>query len=270
MKKFFITLLILLIIGGVGFFFGWVQFQVPPGQFGVISSKTHGIDSKLVRSGEFRWIWYKLIPSNVNIAIFNLQHTKFPLSFNSNLPSGNTYASFAGLSNADFSWNLTGEIAFNIKPESLVRLTTEFNLTGQDDLNKYLARIASDIEILILRTLSSVSTAEESTRIEQILAGNNDEIMEHEIRTAFPEINDFSLIIHSVKFPDFILYKQLRFMYEDFLTKQREYVTSAFAQRAENHIETQLRLDELERYGELLTKFPVLLEYILLEHQVNQ
>ena len=86
--------------------------------------------------------------------------------------------------------------------------------------------------------------------------------MEKEIHTAFPEISDFTFIIQSAKFPDFVLYRQLRYMYEEFLTRQREYVTSAFGRRAENHIEAQLRFDELQRYGELLTKYPVLLEYM--------
>jgi len=266
MKKFFITLLILIIIGGVGFFFGWVQFQVPPGQYGVINSKTHGFDPEPVRSGEFRWIWYKLIPTNVKIAIYNLEYSKFPITFNSTLPSGNTYASFAGLSNADFSWNLRGEIAFNINPNYLTNLAVLHNLTSQEDLDFYLERIAKDIEIIILRTLSSISSGDDSDskRIENILAGNIDVQMEREIKNSFPEICDFTLIISSVKFPDFILYSQLRLMYEEFLTRQRDYVTSAFGRRAENHIEAQLRFDELERYGELLTKYPVLLEYMQL------
>jgi hypothetical protein len=35
--------------------------------------------------------------------------------------------------------------------------------------------------------------------------------------------------------------------------------------KAESRIETQLRFDELERYGELFTKFPALLQYLELE-----
>jgi hypothetical protein len=46
------------------------------------------------------------------------------------------------------------------------------------------------------------------------------------------------------------------------LTRQREFVSDAFGRRAENHIEAHLRFAELERYGELLTRFPVLLEYL--------
>jgi len=264
MKKFFITLLILIILGGTAFFFGWVQFQVPPGQYGVISSKTHGINPELVRSGEFRWIWYRLLPTNVKIAVFHLEHTKLPFTYSSTLPSGNTYSSFAGISNADFSWNLRGEISFCINPDYLVQIASLNNLLTQSDLDEYLEKISMDIELIILRTLTAISVNDEGSRLENLMSGNTDTQMEQEIKNHYPEINDLKFIIQSAKFPDFILYNQLRLMYEGFLSEQRNYVSSSFGRRAEAHIESQLRYEELERYGGLLTKYPVLLEYLQL------
>jgi len=259
MKKFFITLFIIAALGAAVFFFGWVQFSVPPGSYGVISSKTHGVDPELVRSGEIRWVWYKLIPTNVQIAVFRLDPVKFHVDFNSVLPSGASYASFAGLG-ADFSWELKGEIAFNIDPGALVSIVSKSNLSGQEDLDAYSQDIARNIEVIILRVLSSAET--DNLRLERILAGNTDTEMENEIKNQYPQIRDFSFVIQSAKYPDFILYRQVRLLYEEFLVKQREYVSAAFGRRAENHIEIQFRFDELERYGELLTKYPVLLEYL--------
>jgi len=259
MRKFLITLLIILVLCGTAFFFGWVQFSVPPGSYGVINSKTHGVDPKLVRSGEFRWVWYKLLPTNVQIAIFRIEPVKFNVNFNSSLPSGDSYASFAGLGE-NFSWELKGEISFNLDPDSLVTVVSEHNLVSQEDLDAHLRDIATGIEVIILRVLSSAET--DSLRLERILAGNADAEMEREIKSKFPQIRDFSFVIQSARYPDFILYRQVRLLYEEFLTKQREYVTAAFGRRAESHIESQFRFDELERYGELLTKYPVLLEYL--------
>ncbi|MCL2230349.1 MAG: hypothetical protein FWC01_04585 [Treponema sp.] len=266
MKKFFITLLILLIIAGTGFALGWVQFAVPPGQFGVIHSKTHGIDAELVRSGEFRWVWYKLIPTNVKIAIFNLEQKKFPLNFKSSLPSGSVYASFAGLANADFTWDLNGEINFTVNPEMLVFLSQTQSLTNQEELESYLEKTAREIEVMILRVLSSSGT--DSERLENLMSGNPDPDMEREVKTRFPEILEFSISIHNAKYPDFLLYRVLRRLYEDFLSSQREVIANSFAARAEEHIRAQLRFEELERYGDLLTRFPVLLEYIALENDI--
>jgi hypothetical protein len=263
MKKFFITLLVLIIIAGTGFMFGWAQFSVPPGKYGVISSKTHGIDTELVRSGEFRWIWYKLIPTNVEIAVFSLDHNNYPINFNSSLPSGETYASFVGLTNTDFSWKLNCELSFKLDPEMLISVVTQEHLSNQEDLDAYLQSVAQNIEILLLRFLSSQET--DSTRLEQLMSGNSDAELEREIKAHFPEICDFTIKIQSAKYPDFILYKQLRLIYEEFLSSQREYAISSFGKRAENHMESRLRFEELEKYGELLTKYPILLEYLTME-----
>jgi hypothetical protein len=260
MKKFLITILILIIIGGAGFFMGWAQFKVPPGSYGVIYSKTHGVDPVTVQSGEFRWVWYKLIPTNVQIAVFRLETVKVPVSFNSSLPSGDSYASFAGLAAADFSWNLKGEISFNINPDMLVTNVEKHKLTDQMSLDAYIQGITQDMTVIILRILSSAAT--DNQRLERILSGNPDAEMEREIRNRFPEISNFSFVIQSAGFPDFILYRQVRLLYEEFLAKQREFVSDAFGKRAENHIESHLRFSELERYGDLLTRFPVLLDYL--------
>jgi len=246
--------------------FGWVQFAVPPGQYGVIHSKTHGIDTELVRSGEFRWVWYKLIPTNVKIAVFNLEQKSYPLNFYSSLPSGDVYSSFAGLTTADFSWDLQGEIHFSINPQMLIPLVQRHNLSNQDDLDAYLAKSAQDIEVLMLRVLSSSGT--DSERLENLMSGNSDPELELEIRSKFPEIQDLSLSIYAARYPDFLLYRILRDLYEDFLARQRDVISNTFALRAEEHIRAQIRFEELERYGGLLTRYPILLEYIALESEI--
>jgi hypothetical protein len=260
MKKFIITFFIFAVLGVVGFFIGWVQFSVPPGSYGIINSKTHGVDQQVVQSGEFRWVWYKLIPTNVQITVFKLEPVKFTIDFNNSLPSGNSYAEFAGLTEKEFSWNLSGEASFSIDPDKLISLVSMNNITDQEGLDAYLQDIVRNMKIIILRTLTSVDT--DVARIEKILSGNHDTQIEQEIKSRFPEIRDFSFVITSAVFPDFVLYRQIRLLYEEFLAMQREYVTAGFAKRAENHIETQLRFGELERYGELLTKYPILMDYL--------
>jgi len=260
MKKFLVTFFFLIILVCVGFFAGWVQFSVPPGSYGIINSKTHGVDPEVVQSGEFRWVWYKLIPTNAQITVFRLETVKSALDFNSSLPSGNIYAEFAGLTARDFSWNLNGEISFSLDPEKLVSIVSQNNITDQEGLDTYLDNITRNMKVIILRTLTSVDA--DSARLEKLLSGSPDAEMEREIKNRFPEIRDFSFVITSATFPDFVLYRQVRLLYEEFLSMQREYVTAGFTKRAENHIETQLRFGELERYGELLTKYPILMDYL--------
>ena len=264
MKKFLFNLFILIVIAGAVFLLGWAQFRVPPGAYGIINSKTHGVDPVPVRSGEFRWLWYKLIPTNVNIAVFRLNPVRFNMNFNSSLPSGDSYAAFAGLSGTDFSWELTAAVSFSINPDKLVELAARQNLSNQQELDAYIQEAAQNIEVLIVRSLTSVDT--DSERLEKILAGNPDEEMEREIAGRFPEITDFSFNLQSASFPDFVLYRYVRLLYEEFLAKQREVVSSSLGRRAESHIAAQLHFEELERYGELLTKYPVLLDYLALDN----
>jgi len=267
MKKFFNTLIILIIIAGIAFMFGWAQFSVPPGKYGVIYSKTHGLDQKPVQSGEFRWIWYKLIPTNVKISIFSLELINYPIDFKSSLPSGDAYTAFIGLANTDFSWNLKGELSFKLDPQMLIPIISKNNLVEQNDLDAYLQSVAQNIEVLLLRLLSSQGT--DSVRLEQLMSGVPDADLDKEIKANFPEICDFSIVIKSAKYPDFVLYRQLQQIYENYLSKQREYTISSFGKRAENHMESQLRYERLERYGELLTKYPILLQYLAMEKDEN-
>jgi len=264
MKKFFFTLFLLIVIGIVVFLFGWAQYTVPQGSYGVISSKTHGIDPEPVKSGEFRWIWYKLIPSNVVIYVFKLEPVKFDIDFNSTLPSGSTYAAFAGLG-VNFSWDFKATVTFNLNPDTLVSIVSAHNITNQSEMDLFLLDTSKAVENYILRTFSDTET--DINRLENILSGKGDKELEGEIAALYPEINDFSLTVQSAHFPDFILYREVRLLYEDYLKKQRELATAGFGKRAENQIASQMHFEELERYGELLTKFPILLEYLSLENK---
>jgi len=243
---------------------GWAQYKVPPGSYGVINSKTHGIDPVPVRSGEFRWLWYKLIPSNVEIAVFKVEPGKFDINFSSTLPSGESYAAFAGLG-ANFSWQIKAVISFGINPDMLVSVVSKYNIHNQAEMDVHLLDTAKNIENLILRTFSSLET--DSIRLENVMSGKSDAQLERDVAALYPEIQGFSLTVQTAKFPDFILYREVRLLYEDYLKKQRELITAGFGKRAESHIASQLHFEELEKYGELLTKFPVLLDYLALENK---
>jgi hypothetical protein len=262
MRKFFISLFILLVLGCAGFFIGWAQFAVPAGSYGVISSKTHGIDPDLVKPGEFRWVWYKLIPTNVQIMSFRLAPETFTLNADGSLPSGDSYAAFAGLG-ADFSWELKASVSFSLNPDTLVNLAAHNKVSSQEEMDAYTLDISEKIKAFVISELASGKA--DNQQLEKLLSGSSDAEMEREISGRFPEIRGLSFAAQSAKFPDFILYRHVRLLYEEFLEKQREYVAAAMGKKAESRIETQLRFDELERYGELLAKYPVLLQYLEME-----
>jgi hypothetical protein len=256
MKKFFTTLLVLVIIAGIGLFFGWAQMGVPPDSYGIIRSKTHGLDTRLVKPGEFRWVWYKLIPTNVTTTIFRLNSVDHVFSAYNSLPSGGIYAAFAGIG-GDFSWEIRAAFSFSLRPETLISLVTTDNMGTQEELERYQTAIARQIETFILSRMDL---------LEDLLQNGESPELEQAIQEQFPAISHFSLTVQSARFPDFTLYRQTKELYEHYITLQKEFLHDDLREKAKTRVESFRRFDELEQYGALLTKYPILLEYLALEN----
>ncbi|GHV71134.1 hypothetical protein AGMMS49928_21640 [Spirochaetia bacterium] len=220
-------------------------------------SKTHGLDPTLIRAGEFRWVWYKLIPGNVEILVFGPEQLGRSLSLRGELPSGNVYATLTGV-NADFSWSIEADISFRIKPGALPDLVEHQNITSQEALRNYAAAKAGEIEAFALQWFRlHTGNPAENPAIQMEL--------EAEISKKFPAIEDLSCVIRSARYPDMALYRSLQQVYEDYLQKQRDFLNSDLSEGAKGKLTSRLRFDELERYGQLLTKYPILLRYLALE-----
>ena len=267
MKKFLFVLLFLIIIGGAGFFFGWVKLTVPPGSYGVMRSKTHGLESRVIRDGEFRWVWYKLIPANVDISVYSLGPVKYSIKSSGNLSSGKSYVELAGL-DADFSWEISGELNFSLKPEILPELAARENIVNNEGLRKYEEVLAARMGSFVIQRLNSYADAEDEKKLESItLAGANSEL-NREIEGAFPEIENLYCSLRVVSLPDYALYQSVKALYREYLAQQSSALRLDTLIEAENRIKIRMRMDELTRYGELLTKYPILLQYLSLEKDI--
>ena len=263
MKKFLFFLLLLIILGGGGFFLGWANLTVPPGSYGVIQSKTYGLDPRIVQDGEFRWLWYKLIPTNVKILVYTLGPVKRSIKSSGSLSSGQVYASLAGLE-ADFSWEISGELAFSLKPALLPELTARENIGDDEGLRKAEERLAERIETFALQRLRAYADNDEK-KMETIgLSGTLPEL-NSEIQSAFPEVENPDCTIRVVRYPDYALYQSVKALYREYISRQNAVLKPDIAMDAEKRMGMNLRLDELAKYGELLTKYPILLQYLALE-----
>ncbi|MDR2619318.1 MAG: hypothetical protein LBC62_10650 [Treponema sp.] len=262
MKKFFAVLLILLILGGAVFFLGWAQFKVPPGAYGVMRSKTHGTDPRVLKEGEFRWVWYKLIPTNMEITAYTLEQVSRRLETSGELPSGSVYADLAGFK-TDFTWNISGEFSFRLKSEALPRLAEEYHLKDQDGLDALEEDKAGKIESFILQRLKTYGKDE--AKMETILLSGSPEGLNREIEEAFPDIENFNCLVRAARYPDYTLYRSVKGLYEDYINRQQIILRDDITREAEARVNSRLRLDELAQYGDLLTRYPVLLEYLALE-----
>jgi hypothetical protein len=267
MKKFIAVLFILIILGGAGFFLGWAQFKVPPGSYGVMRSKTYGVDPRLIKEGEIRWVWFKLIPTNVDIQSYTLERVNRSLRSYGTLPSGSIYADIAGLK-ADFSWEISGEFSFKLKPDILPSLVERENFSGPDSLKAYEKTLADKIEAFILQEFQTYSRDETKTAA-LLLSGSLPEL-DRAVRSGFPDIEDFTCLLRTARYPDYELYQAAKGLYGEYLVRQQETLKDYVTREAAARSNSRLRIEELAQYGEILTKYPVLLQYLALEKDMEQ
>ena len=261
MKK-IITFILLLAVGAAAFFTGWAQFSVPIGSIGVLHSKTHGTNSEIIQKGSFRWIWYKLIPHNVSISVFTIKETTLTIDFSGALPSGDIFSSMAGIRN-DFSYNFSAALSYRIRSESLPDLSEREMLYSQEDLDEYKSRLSGEIEN---RTRSLLwSYAENEAALKEVQeTGTIIELEQNLVRT-FPFIEISAFSVKTLRYPDYVLYSELRELYRDYLASQRSVLQDDIALISSENIRLHRRLDELALYGELLSKYPILIQYLSLE-----
>jgi hypothetical protein len=224
-------------------------------------SKTHGLDKNPVREGEFRWVWYKLIPTNVKITAFRLEERRHSFSVKGALPSAAAFGAFTGTA-ADFTYEFSASFSYSLDENSLVSLVERHSITGQDQLTAFEDNLSGEIGGFIQSRMASDPSYAEA--LAEILGGRAS-FLEKDIQAAFPYVKNFSCVVNSAVLPDFALYRQLRGLYEEYLARQKTYLSSVLNQDAESRIDSRLRFDELERYGELLTRYPILIQYLSLE-----
>jgi len=265
MKKFFATLFVLIVLAGLGLFFGWAQRGVPPDAYGVLRSRSHGMDPDLIVPGEFRWVWYKLIPTNAQTSVFRIRPVQRQFHERGELPSGRIYSAFLGTHlgiDGNFSWEISGSMSFRLRSEALIPLVETRNIGTQEELESYQDELVGEMKAVILRWFGSSDFARQTDTLLQV---GEIPALTREIEGRFPNIVDFSLRISSATLPDFVLYEQARAAHGEFVAMRREYISGRLPDMARDRLETFTRIEELELYGELLTRFPILLEYLVIE-----
>ncbi|GHV74009.1 hypothetical protein AGMMS49940_13110 [Spirochaetia bacterium] len=234
-----IGVLLVLILAGAAFFFGWAQLPVPPGSYGVLRSKTHGVDTALIREGEVRWVWYKLIPANAQTLVFTPKPLTRQVTAAGSLPGAETYAMAAGIK-ADFSYEIAASLSFTLKGDALPSLVRTRELSDQESLERYEKTAADTIEAFALERLGAY--AGEDTFLAGLSKSTAAARLTEDISAAFPDIENFSCVIRQAKYPDLALYTMARSLYEDYLGSQRALLRTELAAQAERNINSLFRL----------------------------
>ncbi len=145
----------------------------------------------------------------------------------------------------------------------LPSLVEKNSVGDQDSLNAYLDSLSEKISGYTIQQIGSFSGGRntlEALRENPVLPDLTNKVL-----SMFPEITDFTCTITNVRFPDFDLYDSAKTLYQNYLSRQGEILMEKAAVEAAEKINAQDRFDELTRYGELLTKYPILIQYMAIE-----
>jgi hypothetical protein len=258
MKAFLIVLVILVILAGVAFYFGWLQILLPPENYAVVFTKTGGYDEQVIRPGEFVWRWERLIPTNMTLYIFDLHPRTKEVSFQGSLPSADVYSSTLP-ENPDFSYSGELRVRFSILPERLPTLVSEEKVTP-DGLDDFYEAKAEEISGRLLGRLEELDS-------DQLADLTLNRRLEGELDPEFPNLEISTLNIQSLELPDLELYRLAKQSYRDMVETRDQAREEALARVAEQQVRSETAREQqradmevLREYGELLNEYPVLLK----------
>lgn len=206
MKKFLISLFILIIFSAVVFFFGWTQYRVKPVEFGVVISKTDGIDETPVENGKFSWYWQFLLPTNAVIKTFNVEPVFVTKQIKGTLPSGDFYASYNPKETFDYSFEFS--MSLTVSEHDVIQLLKENKISNQDDLQQFINHSADTIAQLAADFYLKKIQENPKFRLESVKRDELLRAIKFYEDCPLIELMNFSLI--SSKVPDFELYDKLK------------------------------------------------------------
>lgn len=251
MKKALVSLIILILFGAAVFYLGWVQFDVPIGNYGLMLSKTSGVYPELIHSGKFLWRWERLLPTNTQLRLFSLDPIVQTDTFSSSLPSAQLYATKLE-GNPDFTYTITVESTGKIQPQDLIPLVEQHNLQDQEALEKLIRDEIHQFNVAVTAYLLE-ETQNDTTGL-RIQTVTTQELVE---ATAFTErapwLEIVSTDIRNVKMPDASLY----------LTAKNAYLNSIIEGTGSQEITENNNFTALVNLGEILTKYPALVEFMV-------
>jgi hypothetical protein len=253
MKKAVISFIIVAIFAGVIFLVGWIQLAVPAGKYGVIISKTGGIDHETVIPGQFRWTWERLLPTNTTVLVFDLSPVTKKLDIEGTLPSGAVYGAMLE-GKPEFSWKATVAITGHVSVSRLPELVRQNGIRDQKALDAWtgieLASVAGGgVRQYINKTLADPETAGS-------LAANADALFRNE------KLEILSVEPSFLTEPDFALYRMAAKAYGDYQARREELLSKAVVREADSAVAEYLQMERLARWGEVLTKYPILIDYL--------
>ncbi len=262
MKKAIVILIILILLAGTGFYFGWVQFQLSPNTYAVIFTKTSGWEEDVIPPGTFAWRIERLLPTNMTLLTFPLETKTLTIETKGELPSGEVYSTLMD-NPSKFTYSFDIKITYTLDPNTLPTLAQKYHLT-QDKTETLYEEINQQIEAVAHSTIYNLIRSSENTDISSLHTLLPKKLKETIIEEN-PSVNVLSAVPLHIQIPDYELYLHLKDQYFQLMETRHESLTEEVSKRSADELESNREFEELTRYGELLTEYPVLLKYLALK-----
>lgn len=257
MRKFFVSLVVLVVAAGVAFYFGWVQFQLPADSYGVIFTKTGGFEQEVVKPGAFVWRWQRLLPTNLTLFVFHLSAQEDRITSEGTLPSGTLYAQFLE-GKPSFSYNITVDVSYVLNPDALPRLMMDDHVTPKN-LDAWYASFSKRLSTAI----DSYIAAQAATSPRAAFGLNGLQPgMQKELEKHFPEVRFTSVAPRTVEMPDLTLYEKAREQYLAIMGAEEKARQTAAVTKTNLDALAAQKIELLRKYGELFNQYPVLLKFL--------
>jgi hypothetical protein len=280
MKKFLVALVVIIVVlaalGGTALWFGWAENAVAPLSVGVLVSKTNGVDPVPLENGHFTWKWERLIPGNTRVINFSPSQVTTPIDYQASLPSGKVYADFAGIATS-FDYRLEGAVTFSVRDSALPGLVKRGVVQDESSLESFQRNMGLAVaQYVESQVLLAAGNADKITGFVYGADGTdgagNNEIMAVEagIAQTFPALENIRLTLKTVEAPDLALYASCKSLYTSYIAQQEDVLKQAAVAEAKRRVQAQIDLDELSRYGELLTKYPALTNSAVLDSYLKR
>ena len=263
MKRVLGSLVIILLAAAAVFLIGWVQFGIKPGECGVMVSKTSGTLEQPLLPGTFVWRWEKILPTNVSIHKFKMEPHKSVQSYSGSLPGADLYSKMLG-SVPDFSYEMEIIVQLSPKAEALVTLVEKNEIASQEDLNAYLDNKAKVISGLVADRLlpSLLPSPDSSSRMSYLSTKALDKSALDSLAAQSAEdltaVTLNSVEISKARLPDMTSYGEIVELYGNYKEELDKSMKEKAALYADQMNEEERSVKLLEKYAELLKKYPQL------------
>ena len=262
-RKLVIILIILVVCAGMLFFFGWTQFSIPAGKYGVMLSKSGGYYQKVITPGNVTWRWERLIPTNAHILVFDLSPRPVHYTVDDSLPSADKYNKVLNTKD-DFSCSFAMDAAVTVKPDALIPIVTKNTIQTQEALEAYIdTQVHAALQTVMYRFISEfLDNPYEYQQIKTDYNALSDRIKRELAKAVGQEISIEAVTLSNITVPDIHTYKLAEQAYNVFEQQREILVAETAAKEAQYAASEQFQIDRLTKWGEFLAKYPHIIELI--------